>query len=67
MSRGSAQDIGTAEAWRVLDARGRLTARVRIGVADGGFRPNADFPATALVFPGAGVRIPNRYELIARP
>jgi serine protease len=44
MSRGSPQNIGTAEAWRVLDAMGRFSNRVRIGVADGGFRPNDDFP-----------------------
>ena len=44
MSRGSVQDIGTAEAWRVLAATGRLGNRIRIGIADGGFIPNADFP-----------------------
>jgi serine protease len=59
MSRGSAQDIGTAEAWRVLDAMGRFTNRVHIGVADGGFRPNADFPAARRIVPTGGLRIPN--------
>ncbi|HSJ26486.1 MAG TPA: S8 family serine peptidase [Longimicrobiales bacterium] len=44
MNRGSPQNIGTAEAWRVMDAMGRFANRVRIGVADGGFRPNDDFP-----------------------
>ena len=59
MNRGSPQDIGTAEAWRVLEAMGRLSNRVRIGIADGGFRPNADFPDTWTIVPGDGLRVPN--------
>jgi serine protease len=60
MNRGSPQNIGTAEAWRVLDAMGRLGTRVRIGVADGGFRPNADFPAGWSIQPGpTALRVPN--------
>ena len=59
MNRGSPQDIGTAEAWRVLEAMGRLGNRVRIGVADGGFRPNTDFPETWTIVPNDGLRVPN--------
>ncbi len=57
MSRGSTQDIGTAEAWRVLDAMGRLDNRVRIAIVDSGFIPNPDFPGTP-TFAGP-LRVPN--------
>lgn len=40
----SVQDIGVAEAWRVLDLAGRLSNKVRIAVIDMGFQPNADTP-----------------------
>lgn len=49
MNRASAQDIGTGEAWTVLDAAGLLGNRVRIGIADGGFIVNDDFPAGTVV------------------
>ena len=57
MRRGGVQDIGTAEAWRVLEATGRLGNRVRIGIADGGFIPNADFPASLTAV--GPLRVPN--------
>lgn len=44
-------DTGVAEAWRVLDAAGRLSTRVRAMIADGGFFPNADFPPFSAVGP----------------
>lgn len=59
MSRGSPQDIGTAEAWRVMEAMGLFGPRVRIGIADGGFRPNADLPDDWTIVPGGGLRVPN--------
>ena len=46
---GSPQDIGVAEAWRALDAAGRLTAAsVPIAIIDMGFAPDEDLPATAI-------------------
>jgi serine protease len=59
MNRGGPQDIGTAEAWRVMEAMGRFENRVLIGVADGGFRPNADFPDDSKIVPSNGLRVPN--------
>ncbi len=59
MNRGSPQNIGTAEAWRVMEAMGRFDNRIRIGVADGGFRPNEDFPAAWEILPVNGLRVPN--------
>ncbi len=42
---GSAQDIGVAEAWRALDAAGRLLpGSVDIAILDMGFQPDADMP-----------------------
>ncbi len=56
MRVGGPQDIGVAEAWRVLDAAGKLGNSVRMAILDGGFRPNADFPG----FTAAGtLRVPN--------
>ena len=43
---GSAQDIGVAEAWRALDAAGRLIpSSVSVAILDMGFEPDADMPA----------------------
>ncbi|MGK0619159.1 MAG: hypothetical protein ABWU19_09640, partial [Meiothermus cerbereus] len=46
MSSGgsSVQDIGVAEAWRALEAAGKISNRVKIGILDMGFQPDADFP-----------------------
>ncbi len=45
MNQGSAQDIGVGEAWRLLEASGRISNRVKIAVVDGGFQRNhPDFP-----------------------
>ncbi|CAN5642642.1 hypothetical protein BH23DEI1_BH23DEI1_17500 [soil metagenome] len=42
---GSAQDIGVAEAWRALDAAGRLLpSSVDLAILDMGFEPDADMP-----------------------
>ncbi len=49
MNRGSAQDIGVGDAWRLLERAGRLSNRVRIMVLDGGFAPSGDFPETRQV------------------
>ena len=47
LDAGSAQDIGTAPAWTLLDSVDRDSNTVRIGIVDQGFRPdvNADLPA----------------------
>lgn len=45
MKRGGNQDIGVADAWRALKAAGQLDNDVKIAILDGGFAPNADFPA----------------------
>ncbi len=37
-------DTGVAEAWRILEATGKLRNRVGAAILDGGFIPNADFP-----------------------
>ena len=43
---GSPQDIGVAEAWRALDAAGRLLpGSVGVAILDMGFQPDADMPA----------------------
>lgn len=49
MNRGSAQDIGVGEAWRLLERAGRFSNKVRIMVLDGGFAPSGDFPETRQV------------------
>jgi serine protease len=46
MNVGSAQDIGVARAWQLLQSEGKLAAKVRILVNDGGFIPNADSAET---------------------
>jgi serine protease len=61
MNRGSPQDIGVAEAWRLLQAAGKLSNRVKIAVIDGGFaRDHPDYPATRRIYGGAdwGARNP---------
>ncbi|MBI5489853.1 MAG: S8/S53 family peptidase [Deltaproteobacteria bacterium] len=45
-STGSPQDIGVAEAWRMLESAGKLGNRVRVAVLDMGFQPNGDFPVS---------------------
>jgi hypothetical protein len=43
---GSPQDIGVAEAWRALDAAGRLASgSVTVAILDMGFAPDSDTPA----------------------
>ncbi|MBI5501646.1 MAG: S8 family serine peptidase [Deltaproteobacteria bacterium] len=42
----SPQDIGVAEAWRMLEVAGKLGNRVRLAVLDMGFVPNGDFPVS---------------------
>lgn len=49
MNRGSAQDIGVGEAWRLLERAGRFNNKVRIMILDGGFAPSGDFPETRQV------------------
>lgn len=45
LNTGSTQNIGVTEAWRALDAAGKLNAgSVKIGIIDGGFVVNDDFP-----------------------
>lgn len=44
-------DTGVAHALRAVEARGRLTNRVRALIADGGFYPNQDFPPYTMVGP----------------
>ncbi|MCS7067497.1 MAG: S8 family serine peptidase [Meiothermus sp.] len=54
MNRGSAQDIGVGEAWRLLQAAGRLSSRVKIAIIDGGFeRDHPDYPAQRSIYGGA--------------
>jgi serine protease len=48
-ARGTRQDIGVPEAWRLMSRAGRLTNRVGIAVLDGGFFPNPDFPPTTYI------------------
>ncbi len=45
MAKGTTQDIGVPEAWTLLDRAGRLTNAVDLAILDGGYFPNADFPA----------------------
>ncbi len=46
LNSGSVQDIGTAEAWTLLDRVRRLRNKVRLGIVDQGFAPtlNGDLP-----------------------
>ena len=53
MNRGSEQDTGVAEAWRVLAAMGRIAPGVTVYVADAGFRPNADFHGSYFAMEGS--------------
>ncbi len=59
MNTHSLQNISVDRAWRALEATGRSSNRVDIMIADGGFWPNADFPANTGLFgmvgePGPG-------------
>ncbi len=60
LNRGSAADIGVAEAWRLLRDAGRDGARVSVGIADGGIAYDADLPSDAVILPAsfAGLRNP---------
>ena len=42
---GTTQDIGVPEAWTLMHRAGKMGNRVDIAILDGGFFPNADFPA----------------------
>ena len=44
-AQGTVQDIGVPEAWTLMHRAGRLSNRVDLAILDGGFYPNADFPA----------------------
>lgn len=44
-AQGTTQDIGVPEAWTLMDRAGRLSNRVDLAILDGGYFPNADFPA----------------------
>ena len=59
VTRGSAQDIGVGAAWQALVAAGKVGNRVKMIVSDGGFYPNGDFPAGAVIHGAAGWGIPN--------
>ncbi|MEO0812943.1 MAG: S8/S53 family peptidase, partial [Myxococcota bacterium] len=57
MNRASEQDIGTAEAWTLMDQVGRLNpGTIQLGIADGGFIVNSDFPPTLVA---GRERLPN--------
>lgn len=58
MRRGGALDIGVAEAWRVLEAHGKHTARVPVLILDAGFRNN-DLPADTVLVGGTSWDQPN--------
>ncbi len=49
MNRGSAQDTGVAAAWQVMARAGVFRNKVKMMILDGGFAPNADFPASRAV------------------
>lgn len=51
MNRGSNQDIGVGEAWRMLEAAGKLDNKVSIAIADGGFVQKSDLPAERTMYP----------------
>jgi serine protease len=68
MNRGSAQDIGVGEAWRLLQAGGRLSNRVKIAIVDGGFaRDHVDYPAGRSIYGGAGWGVRNPFDCGGRP
>jgi serine protease len=54
MSRGSTQDIGVGEAWRVLIASGRDSNRVSVAILDGGFNLNPDLPPSTIALGAVG-------------
>lgn len=56
MNRGSAQDIGVGEAWRLLERAGRTENKVRMLILDSGFSLNFDYPATRDIRGEWGVR-----------
>ncbi len=58
MNQGSPQDIGVGEAWQLLQRGGRFSNRVPIMIIDGGFVPNADFPANRRII-GTDWSVPN--------
>lgn len=43
-SSGSTQDIGVADAWRMLEVSGKLDNKVKIAILDGGFSNLVDIP-----------------------
>jgi hypothetical protein len=43
--RAAFPSLGAAEAWRTLSIANKLDNKVDIAILDGGFKPNADFPA----------------------
>jgi serine protease len=59
--RGGVQDIGVTAAWQALELHQRLNAKVKVAVIDGGFIPNADFPAwhAYSVLPNAPTNVPS--------
>lgn len=68
MNRGSAQDIGVGEAWRLLQAAGRLSNRVTIAIIDGGFeRDHPDYPARRSIYGGASWGARNPYSCGSAP
>ena len=58
MNRFSVQDTGAADAWRALAANDKLGNKVKISILDGGFVPNADFPAGYSVHGSTNVENP---------
>ena len=60
---GSPQDIGVAEAWRALDAAGRLIpGSVDIAILDMGFAPDADMPSGFLALSNVPLVAPTGTE-----
>ncbi len=58
MKRGGALDIGVAEAWRVLEANGKLGNEVRVLVMDAGFK-NDDLPESVELVGSTRFDVPN--------
>jgi subtilisin family serine protease len=56
MNRGSAQDIGVGQAWRLLERAGRTRNKVRMLILDSGFAPNDDFPTVRAILGDWNVR-----------
>jgi hypothetical protein len=59
MKRGGPLDIGVAEAWRVLEANGRLGTRVPVLILDNGFRQTPDMPVDTVLVGGTRFDVPN--------